>query len=89
MHSCSAAVMPPPFKIENNDAMSNLTDHIFKVPDLHEPELFFQPFTPSNINYGKSCSNKKPCCALRVSDSHAEVSKRKLPRKATPSFVYV
>ncbi|XP_027510225.1 centrosomal protein of 112 kDa isoform X1 [Corapipo altera] len=33
-----------------------------------------QTFTPSNINYGKCCSHKKPGCAFRVSDSHGEVS---------------
>ncbi|XP_027547252.1 centrosomal protein of 112 kDa isoform X4 [Neopelma chrysocephalum] len=33
-----------------------------------------QTFTPSNINYGKCCSHKKPCCAFRVSDSRGEVS---------------
>lgn len=83
--------MPPPFKIENNDAMHNITDRIFKVPDLREPELFFffQTFTPSNINYGKRCGNKKPCRAFRVSDSHGEVSKRKLPRQAAPALLYL
>lgn len=37
--------MPPPFKIENSDAMNNITDRIFKVPDLHEPGLFSNVYT--------------------------------------------
>jgi len=37
--------MPPPFKIQNNDAMRNITDRIFKAPDLHEPELFSDIYT--------------------------------------------
>ncbi|RLV99359.1 hypothetical protein DV515_00009827, partial [Chloebia gouldiae] len=77
LHSCGSAVVPPPLKMENNDARQNITDHIFKGSDLHEPERFFfflfETFTPSNINYGKCCSHKKPGCAFRVSDSRGEI----------------